>query len=198
MHRLLLYLFFPAIFSFFWPGSPVPAPKKLLLIYSAPPADRALLAERINALKQLAAANNFTLDTTQPGRTFAERKSGKYDALVFINPAAEVLNFRQRSELERYVQAGGGFLQITPPPAAVFDWPWYTKLQEAGLKAQYVKSFQVNDKTQLRHWRTAFDGGVYSQLTLTDEKQPFSDSELAAALPAGNENRARQARRLRD
>jgi hypothetical protein len=178
MYRILLVL------TFFCLLHPVSVPKKLLLVYAPNELNPALHTERIQALQQLAKANNFTLDTARLGSQFSERNLKKYDALVFINPANELLNDQQRHELERYIQAGGGLLQISLPSPAETDWPWYTRLQEAGLKAQYVKSFQVPDKDQLRYWRTAFDGGFYSQITLTNEKQSFPDSDWFEFLPA--------------
>jgi len=179
MYRILLVLSF---FTFLRLG-PVQAPKKLLLFYAKNRAEPSLFAERIQALERLARENNFVLDTARIGSKFSESNLQKYEALIFLNPAPELLDNRQRGELERYIQAGGGLLQISMPPATEPHWPWYTRLQEAGLKAQYVKNFQVEDKSQLKYWRTTFDGGFYSQITLSSDKQSFQDSDWFQNLP---------------
>lgn len=180
MYRILLALTFFSVLQ--WTMEPVA--KKLLLVYNPNASNPTLQIEYIQALQKLAKENNFILDTARINAPFSEKNLKKYAALVFLQPASDLLNHRQRSELERYMQAGGGLLQISLPPPTEADWPWYTRLQEAGLKAQYVKSFQVPDKDQLRYWRTAFDGGFYSQITLTSEKQVFPDSDWFAFLPA--------------
>ncbi len=177
MYRILLCLFFLSVLQL------VPGPKKLLLVYAPNELNPTLQTKHIQALQQLAKENNFTLNTARIGSPFTEKNLKKYDALVFLNPANELLNTHQRPDLERYIQAGGGLLQISLSPPPDTNWPWYTRLQEAGLKAKYVKSFQVPDKDQLRYWHTAFDGGFYSQITLTDEKQSFLDSDWFEFLP---------------
>ncbi len=179
MYRILIFL---AFFSFLQTVSE-PVPKKLLLVYTKNDSNPTLQARRIQVLKQLAKENSFLLDTIRVNHKFSEQYLKKYDALIFINAAPELLNYRQRHELERYIQAGGGLLQISLPLPSDTDWPWYTRLQEAGLKAQYVKSFQVPDKKQLKYWRTAFEGGYYSQITLINEKQSFPDSDWFEFLP---------------
>ncbi|PSR54764.1 hypothetical protein AHMF7605_15250 [Adhaeribacter arboris] len=179
MYRILIFLSFFSLLQ----TVTKPAPKKLLLVYAKNESDPTLSIARIQALQKVAKENKYTLDTTQINAKFSEQYLKKYSALVFINPANRLLNYRQRTELERYIQAGGGLLQISLPPPSETDWPWYTRLQEAGLKVQYVKSFQVPDKNQLKYWRTPFDGGFYSQITLTDEKQSFPDSEWFELLP---------------
>ncbi len=179
MYRILLFVTFFSMLH--WTTEPVS--KKLLLVYACTDSNQILQMERIRALQQLAKENNFTLDTALIGSQFSEKNLKKYDALVFINSVNQILNNYQRNQLERYMQAGGGLLQISLPPPSDTDWPWYTRLQEAGLKAQYVKSFQVADKKQLKYWHTAFDGGLYSQITLTSNNQPFPDSDWFEFLP---------------
>ena len=180
MYRILLFLaFFSAL-----QRTTESVPKKLLLVYAPNTSTPTLPTKHIQALQKLAKENNFTLDTARISSPFSEKNLKKYAALVFINPANTLLHYQQRPELERYMQAGGGLLQISLPPPAETDWPWYTRLQEAGLKAQYVKSFQVPDKNQLKYWHTPFDGGFYSQVTLTDEKQAFPDSDWFEFLPS--------------
>lgn len=182
MNHFLLFLFLPALLSFFGQGAQ-PEHKKLLLVYAGNKVDRTLATDRFKSLQELANENNFTLDSVRLGSGITERKLQKYDALIFIIPLNEISDIRQRHTLERYVQAGGGLLQISPPPAPESDWLWYIRLQEAGLKAQYVKSFQVADKDQLKHWHTAFDGGLFSQLTLQHTNQLIKDSDIYSMLP---------------
>ena len=89
----------------------------------------------VDVLKQLGAANGFTVDQTEDSRAFTASNLARYRAVVFLNPSGNVLDAAQRDAFRRYIEAGGGFVGIHNATALVLeDWPWYTRL----VSARYV------------------------------------------------------------
>jgi type 1 glutamine amidotransferase len=89
----------------------------------------------IDVLKQLGAANGFTVDATEDSRAFTRGNLARYRAVVFLNPSGNVLNAAERQAFRRYIEAGHGFVGIHNATALVLeDWPWYTRL----VSARYV------------------------------------------------------------
>jgi cytochrome c len=50
---------------------------------------------------------------------------------VFLSTTGDVLNDTQQDALERYVEAGGGWVGIHSATDTEYDWPWYGKLAGA-------------------------------------------------------------------
>ncbi|HWR85943.1 MAG TPA: ThuA domain-containing protein [Rhodoglobus sp.] len=51
-----------------------------------------------------------------------------YDAVVFLSISGDVVPDAGRTELERFVAAGGGFAGIHSATDGPEDWPWYDEL----------------------------------------------------------------------
>jgi len=80
------------------------------------------------AIIKLGKENNFDVDTTSDANDINENNLKKYAALVFISTTGNTLNATQKVELQRYIQAGGGFVGIHAAADAEYGWPWYNKL----------------------------------------------------------------------
>ena len=91
------------------------------------------------ALEQLCRDNGFHPDITDDAETFTEENLRRYVAVVFLNTAGDVLNYKQEGELERYIQAGGGFVGIHTAIDTEHNWKWYGKL----IGAQFDGSTDV-------------------------------------------------------
>ncbi|RYE16168.1 MAG: ThuA domain-containing protein, partial [Sphingobacteriales bacterium] len=57
----------------------------------------------IKAIMQLAAENNFDVDTTTNAELFTEDVLKKYSAVIFLNTTGDVLNNYQEADFERYI-----------------------------------------------------------------------------------------------
>lgn len=100
------------------------------------------------ALEQLCRDNGLFADVTDDAETFTEDNLRKYAAVVFLNTAGDVLNYKQEAELERYIQAGGGFVGIHTAIDTEHNWKWYGKLigaQFDGSTEVQKASLQVQD-----------------------------------------------------
>lgn len=80
------------------------------------------------AILLLGKAHNFDVDTTSDAAKITEANLRKYDALIFLNTTGYMLDNYQQADLERYIQAGGGFVGVHAAADAEYDWHWYGRL----------------------------------------------------------------------
>ena len=103
----------------------------------------------IKALQDLGAKNGFEVDTTTDANKFQEDSLKKYAALIFLSTTGNILNGNQENTLERYMQAGGGFVGIHAATDAEYDWGWYGRMIGAYFlshPAQQEANLVINDK----------------------------------------------------
>lgn len=84
----------------------------------------------IETLKHMATENFFSVDATEDASAFTDSVLSKYHAIVFLNTSLDVLNDDQQIAMERYIQAGGGFVGIHSAADTEWegDWYWYRRL----------------------------------------------------------------------
>jgi cytochrome c len=80
------------------------------------------------AIMKLGQENGFVVDTTTDASKIEESNIKKYAALVFASTTGDVLNNNEQADLERYIQAGGGFVGIHAAADAEYNWAWYGKM----------------------------------------------------------------------
>ena len=68
------------------------------------------------------------MDTTQSGDAFNEKNLKNYNVIIFLNTTGNVLNDAQQLEMNRWVQAGGGFVGVHAAADTEYDWQWYGDL----------------------------------------------------------------------
>ena len=103
----------------------------------------------VKAIQELGAKNGFDVDTSTNANKFAEDSLKKYAALVFLSSTGEILTGNQEIAMERYMQAGGGFVGIHAAADAEYDWNWYVKMIGASFKShpeQQEARLVINDK----------------------------------------------------
>jgi type 1 glutamine amidotransferase len=67
-------------------------------------------------------------DATEDAEAFTDDNLDKYDALVFLSTTGELFNDGQRTSLERFVRAGGGFAGIHAASNGEPEWPFFGDL----------------------------------------------------------------------
>ncbi|GGA93892.1 ThuA domain-containing protein [Puia dinghuensis] len=103
--------------------------KPLVLIFSKTAGfHHESIADGNAAIRQLGTQNNFEVDTTTDATWFTDDTLKKYSAVIFLSTTGDVLDYRQRGALERYIQSGGGFVGIHAAADAEYDWHWYGRL----------------------------------------------------------------------
>ena len=79
-------------------------------------------------LMALGAANGFVVDTTEDAAQISEASLKKYDAVIFLSPTGNILDRASELDLQRYIEAGGGYVGIHAATDAEYDWRWYGRL----------------------------------------------------------------------
>ncbi len=109
----------------------------------------ASIGPAIKAMFKLGQENNFIVDTTTDVTKFEESNLKRYSALIFISisgivgsegyglngygtgrygTGGYIFNAAQRADLQRYIEAGGGFVGIHESVDAMYDWHWYGRM----------------------------------------------------------------------
>ncbi|MFD8523915.1 lectin [Streptomyces capillispiralis] len=87
--------------------------------------------EGVTALRDLGAANNFTVDATEDPQAFTTANLAQYRAVVFLSTTGDVLGPAQQTAFEQYLGAGGGYVGIHAAADTEYDWPFYEGLAGA-------------------------------------------------------------------
>ncbi|MGW0759237.1 ThuA domain-containing protein [Streptomyces sp. NPDC002814] len=87
--------------------------------------------EGITALRDLGAANNFTVDATEDPQAFTTSNLAQYRAVVFLSTTGDVLGNAQQTAFEQYLGSGGGYVGIHAAADTEYDWPFYEGLAGA-------------------------------------------------------------------
>lgn len=97
----------------------------------------------IEAIKKLGAGHGFAVETTEDAGSFREENLKNFMAVVFLNTTGDVLDPGQQVHMERFIQAGGGYVGIHAATDTEYGWPWYGKLAGA-----YFESHPMNPNVQ--------------------------------------------------
>ncbi|MGP3634980.1 ThuA domain-containing protein [Streptomyces sp. 24-1644] len=87
--------------------------------------------EGVSALRELGAANNFTVTATEDAAAFTPAGLAPYEAVVFLSTTGDVLNAAQQTAFEGYIQGGGGYVGVHAAADTEYDWTWYGGLAGA-------------------------------------------------------------------
>ena len=79
----------------------------------------------IEAIRQLGAANDFTVTATEDAGVFTAANLAPYEAVVFLSTTGDVLDEAQQTAFESYVRGGGGFVGVHAAADTEYDWPFY-------------------------------------------------------------------------
>lgn len=82
----------------------------------------------VTAMKKMAERHHFKLDWHEMSEVFADDRLKNYDAVVFLNTTADILNDEQQGAMERFIQSGKGFVGIHSASDTEYEWDWYTKM----------------------------------------------------------------------
>jgi type 1 glutamine amidotransferase len=89
----------------------------------------------IAAVQSLGAANGFAVDQTEDGGAFTDPNLARYRVVMFLLTTGDVLDDAEQAALQRYIEAGGGFVGVHSAADTEHDWPWY-----GGLVGAYFAS----------------------------------------------------------
>jgi cytochrome c len=82
----------------------------------------------IKAIHELGRQHGFSVDTTENNESFNENTLRNYNVIIFLSTTGDVLNDAQQLEMNRWIQAGGGFVGIHAAADTEYEWQWYGDL----------------------------------------------------------------------
>lgn len=90
----------------------------------------------IAAFEKMAQEQQFSVVATEDAAVFTDAELSQFNAIVFLNTTLNVLDENQELAMERYIQAGGGFVGIHAAADTEWegDWFWYRNLVGAVFK----------------------------------------------------------------
>lgn len=97
-----------------------------VLVFYQPTAGNAPAG--VNVIRQVGQQQQFQVDTATQAAALSEEHLASYSAVVFLGVPVDSLNIRQQTSVERFVQAGGGFVGVASPINTKYTWPWYEGL----------------------------------------------------------------------
>ena len=99
------------------------------------------LAASVICIKELGAANKFSVDVADDPSVFNEANLKKYNLLIFSSTNNDVFdNDAQRLAFRRYIEAGGGFVGIHSVTGTERNWTWFKMM--VGETFSWHASFQ--------------------------------------------------------
>jgi len=132
----------------------------------------------IAALEKMASEQGFTLVATEDAELFNDAQLSSFNAIVFLNTTLDVLDDEQQVAMERFIQAGGGFVGIHAAADTEWegDWFWYRKLVGAVFKNHPNDPSNVQKaRVNLVEKKEPVIEGLQESFELADEWYNFRD-----------------------
>lgn len=166
-----------------WEALPCPNPR--ILVFSKTQGFRHdSIPEGIAAIKKMGELRHWPIQVTEDSAIFTKEGLSKFDAVVFLNTTGDVLDAKQQSAFESFVESGGGYVGVHAASDCEYDWPWYAKCVGA-----YFDSHPAIQKATIKvedhiHPSTSF---LPADFSLTDEwynfkSNPRSNVRVLASL----------------
>ncbi|MHC2992696.1 carbohydrate-binding protein [Pontibacter sp. HJ8] len=153
-----------------------------VLIFSKNPLEQQTNAEAAAALAAYVQQQGIAVDTTTNSAYLAEDSLMRYGTVVFLNTSRDVLETRQQNEIERFVQAGGGFVGIHAAPGSRYQWPWYNNMFGTLQEQQPDSLLASNVNLQLVEAEDALTQGLPKKWSQSDRLYKFASKDAASNL----------------
>ncbi|MGA5818062.1 ThuA domain-containing protein [Kitasatospora sp. NPDC094028] len=125
-------------------AAPAPEPAFKVLVFSKTGAYRHdSIPTAVQAIKDLGAANGFTVDATEDDTVFTPDRLADYRAVVFASTSGDILNATEKAAFEEYIGDGGGYAGIHSASDTEFDWPFYGRVVGAYFKSHPHGQFRA-------------------------------------------------------
>ena len=153
----------------------------------------------INVIQQMGGQAGFAVDTSSQVTSIAEENLQNYSAVVFLGVAVDSLNVHQQTDFERFVQAGGGYVDVNSTIKTKYNWPWYEELmaetaktevqnpeyQEMPVQLMSAKEGQAPEGINV--WSGGYDGGQAFYISGQNVSTDLSDAQVKEYLQKGIE-----------
>ena len=109
------------------PARPLPAGEQVrdgfaVLVFTGTTGFRhASIDDGVAAIRRLGAGHGFSVDATEDPEQVQDAVLRRYRAVVFLSTTGEPLGPAQQAALERWVEAGGGWIGVHAAADAFYD-----------------------------------------------------------------------------
>ncbi|MFI6027960.1 ThuA domain-containing protein [Amycolatopsis magusensis] len=141
----------------------------------------------IQAIRDIGAANNFTVEATEDAAAFSSTNLAQYRAVIFLLTTGDILDAGQQAAFESYVKSGGGYVGVHSASDTEYQWPFY-----GGMVGTYFHSHPAIQQATLRvedraHASTAHlgDDWVRTDEWYNFQTNPRADVRVLARLDEG-------------
>ncbi|BCJ63703.1 ThuA domain-containing protein [Polymorphospora rubra] len=165
-------------------ASPTDAPYDVLVFSKTAGFRHDSIPIGIQTIRDLGAANNFTVTATEDAAAFTTANLNQYEVVVFLNTTGDVLNASQQTAFESYLAGGRGYVGVHAAADTEYGWSFYGNLV-GGYFASHPAIQQANIRVEDRsHAATAH---LPQTWTRTDEwynyqTNPRSGAKVLATL----------------
>ncbi len=80
------------------------------------------------AIQELANKHYFEVKLFKDPNSFTDKNLEGFQLVIFLNTTGDIFDSAQQQVMERFIQAGKGFVGIHSASDTEYDWEWYTKL----------------------------------------------------------------------
>src|SRR5450432_723118 len=80
------------------------------------------------AIQQLGVKNFFDVVLFENPNGFTDQYLKDFQVIIFLNTTGDIFDSTQQKVMERFIEAGKGFVGIHSATDTEYDWEWYTKL----------------------------------------------------------------------
>ncbi|MFC8829632.1 ThuA domain-containing protein [Streptomyces sp. NPDC057137] len=120
-------------------ASPPPAdaaPFRVLVFSKVTNFEHESIPAGIEGIKKLGEENGFEVEASDDASVFSDANLGRFQAIVFNNTnstpeSGDLLDAPQRTALQKFIRAGGGWVGLHAASASERDWDWYEGLTGA-------------------------------------------------------------------
>jgi type 1 glutamine amidotransferase len=136
------------------------------------------IAVGTQAIRDLGAANSFTVTATEDANQFTAANLARFEAVVFLNTTGDVLSATQQTAFEAYVRGGGGYVGVHAAADTEYGWPFYGELVGAWFASHPAIQPATVRVENRAHPATAHLGRTWSR---TDEHYNYRTNPRSTA-----------------
>jgi cytochrome c len=138
------------------------------------------IPEGIATFQKLAEQEKFSVVATEDSAIFNDLDLKQFNAIVFLNTTLNILDDDQQLAMERYIQAGGGFVGIHAAADTEWegDWFWYRNLVGAVFKNHPNQPSNVQTAKVISVAQDSVLDKIPAEFSVADEWYNYHDLDV--------------------
>ena len=101
---------------------------KALLVTTTRGWHHEALHSGVLAIQQLGIKNFYDVTLFEDPKGFTDKYMEQFQVVIFLCTTGDIFDSAQQKVMERFIQAGKGYVGIHSASDTEYDWEWYTKL----------------------------------------------------------------------